>query len=193
MAVGILLAAGFSRRFGAEDKLMQLLPDGRPLALAAAQNLLAALPRTIAVVRPEATVLAALLAQAGAEVVTCAVHEVEMADSLAAGVRYAASHAETDSGYVITLADMPFIQPQTIAAVAAAMMDGALIVAPAYRQQRGHPVAFAASLRGELENLRGDEGARSVLLRHRHEIHVLEVADAGVLADIDTPRDLPVA
>ena len=127
MAVGILLAAGFSRRFGAEDKLMQLLPDGRPLALAAAQNLLVALPRTIAVVRPEA------------------------------------------------------------------MLDGALIVAPAYRQQRGHPVAFAASLRGELENLRGDEGARSVLLRHRHEMHVLEVADAGVLADIDTPRDLPVA
>ena len=193
MAVGILLAAGFSRRFGAEDKLMQLLPDGRPLALAAAQNLLAALPRTIAVVRPEATVLAALLAQAGAEVVTCAAHEVEMADSLAVAVRYAASHAEAGGGYVITLADMPFIQPQTIAAVAAAMMDGALIVAPAYRQQRGHPVAFAASLRGELENLRGDEGARSVLLRHRHEIHVLEVADAGVLADIDTPRDLPVA
>ena len=193
MAVGILLAAGFSRRFGAEDKLMQLLPDGRPLALAAAQNLLAALPRTIAVVRPEAMLLAALLMEAGAEVVTCAAHEVDMADSLAAGVRYAASHAETDSGYVIALADMPFIQPQTIAAVAAAMMDGALIVAPAYRQQRGHPVAFAASLRGELENLRGDEGARSVLLRHRHEIHVLEVADAGVLADIDTPRDLPVA
>ena len=193
MAVGILLAAGFSRRFGAEDKLMQLLPDGRPLALAAAQNLLAALPCTIAVVRPEAMLLAALLTEAGAEVVTCAVHEVEMADSLAAGVRYAASQAEADSGYVITLADMPFIQPQTIAAVAAAMMDGALIVAPAYRQQRGHPVAFAASLRGELENLRGDEGARSVLLRHRHEMHVLEVADAGVLADIDTPRDLPVA
>ena len=191
MAVGILLAAGFSRRFGAEDKLMQLLPDGRPLALAAAQNLLAALPRTIAVVRPEATVLAALLAQAGAEVVTCAVHEVEMADSLAAGVRYAASQAEADSGYVIALADMPFIQPQTIAAVAAALVNGAVIAAPAYRQQRGHPVGFAASLRAELERLRGDEGARSVLQRHRQQIQVLEVGDAGVLSDIDTPQDLP--
>lgn len=193
MAVGILLAAGFSRRFGAEDKLMQLLPDGRPLALAAAQNLLAALPRTVAVVRPEAVMLAALLAAAGAEVVTCAADKIEMADSLATAVRYAAGHTEANSGYVIALADMPFIQPQTIAAVAVALADGALIAAPAYRQQRGHPVAFAAGLRAELENLRGDEGARSVLQRHRHEIHVLEVADSGVLADIDTPHDLPAA
>ena len=193
MAVGILLAAGFSRRFGAEDKLMQLLPDGRPLALAAAQNLLAALPRTIAVVRPEATVLASLLTKAGAEVVTCAAHEVEMADSLAAGVGYAASHAEAGGGYVIALADMPFIQPQTIAAVAAALVNGAVIAAPAYRQQRGHPVGFAASLGAELERLRGDEGARSVLQRHRQQIQVLEVGDAGVLTDIDTPHDLPAA
>ena len=191
MAVGILLAAGFSRRFGAEDKLMHRLPDGRPLALAAAHNLLAALPRTVAVVRPQAPALQALLAAAGAEVVVCAPTATAMADSLATAVNRAACHAEAASGYVIALADMPFIQPATIAAVAAALAAGARIAAPRYREQRGHPVGFAADLREELERLHGDEGARSILQRHRQEIHLLEVDDAGILADIDTPRDLP--
>ena len=191
MAVGILLAAGFSRRFGAEDKLMHRLPDGRPLALAAAHNLLAALPRTVAVVRPQAPALQTLLAAAGAEVVVCAPTSTAMADSLATAVNRAACHAEAAGGYVIALADMPFIQPATIAAVAAALAAGARIAAPRYREQRGHPVGFAADLREELERLHGDEGARSVLQRHRREVHLLEVDDAGILADIDTPRDLP--
>ena len=170
---------------------MHRLPDGRPLALAAAHNLLAALPRTIAVVRPQAPALKALLAAAGAEVVVCAPTSTAMADSLATAVNRAACHAEAAGGYVIALADMPFIQPATIAAVAAALAAGARIAAPRYREQRGHPVGFAADLREELERLHGDEGARSILQRHRQEIHLLEVDDAGILADIDMPRDLP--
>jgi plastocyanin len=34
--LGILLAAGFSRRFGASNKLLEALPDGCPIALASA-------------------------------------------------------------------------------------------------------------------------------------------------------------
>ena len=75
--------------------------------------------------------------------------------------------------------------------VADALVAGAPIAAPCYRQQRGHPVGFAAGMREELENLHGDQGARSVLQRHRQAMRLLEVDDPGILADIDTPRDLP--
>jgi len=51
--VGILLAAGFSRRFGSVDKLLHLLPDGRPMALKSAENLIQVIPTSIAVLRPE--------------------------------------------------------------------------------------------------------------------------------------------
>lgn len=68
--VGILLAAGSGSRFGS-DKLLHRLPDGRPLALAAAQNLRAACPRVLAVVRPGHDELAGLLAEAGCRVVVC--------------------------------------------------------------------------------------------------------------------------
>ena len=188
--IGILLAAGFSRRFGTADKLLHRLPDGRPMALAAAQNLLQAIPTAIAVVRPENPVLGALLTDAGMEVVMCGEHERDMAASLAAAVRFAARFAASADGFVIVLADMPFIRPKTITDVADALQSGAAIVVPTYQEQRGHPVAFAAKFRPELEQLRGDAGARSILALHSGEVLTLACDDAGILADIDTLSDL---
>lgn len=188
--IGILLAAGFSRRFGAADKLLQILPDGRPIALAAAENLIKAIPLTIAVLRPENTALANLLENAGLKIVFCSSQETEMADSLSAAVRYSAQFSESSVGFVIALADMPYIKPDTIEAIAHATNAGAAIVAPVYQGKRGHPVGFCAKFRNELEQLTGDEGARAILKRHADQIELLECNDPGVLADIDTPQDL---
>ena len=184
--IGILLAAGISRRFGAADKLLHSLPDGRPIALAAAYNLVQALPVSIAVVQPDNPQLAQLLHDAGLHVLPCA--SAGMADSLAAAVK-ACDRFAAAPGYVVALADMPYLRAQTIAAVAEGLRH-APICAPLFEGKRGHPVAFATALRDELLALHGDEGARSVLQRYKTEVRLLDCDDPGVLADIDTPADL---
>lgn len=188
--VGILLAAGFSRRFGAEDKLLQPLSDGRPIALAAATHLIQAIPLSIAVIRPDNEALAALLSHAGLRVVFCTEQDQEMADSLVMAIRYSARFEEANDGFVIALADMPYIQTSTISKVATKLGNGASIVIPTYNDQRGHPVGFASRFRRELEHLHGDEGARSIIKRYPDEVHLLPCDDAGILADIDTKADL---
>lgn len=189
--LGILLAAGFSRRFGAADKLLQPLADGRPLAVAAAQNLLTAIPDSCAIVRPENTRLTELLQAAGLRVFHCAEPVQTMAESLSTAVRLGTAAVGRDTDLVIALADMPFIQPATIAAVAARLEAGAAIVVPVYQGRRGHPVGFAACYQQELLALQGDEGARSVVRRHQHEVLTLACDDPGILVDIDTRGDLP--
>lgn len=191
--IGLLLAAGFSRRFGTTDKLLQPMADGRPVALAAAQHLLQALPNSIAVVRPDAHLLGELLQQAGLQVVRCGAQQLEMADSITAAVRYAAATEDSTNGYVIALADMPFIQPQTIRAVADRLAAGAAIVVPTHLGRRGHPVAFAAKFRNALLALQGDQGARSILQAHPQQIELVACDDPGILRDIDTPADLDLA
>lgn len=188
--VGILLAAGFSRRFGSVDKLLQPLPDGRSIALTSAENLIKAIPTSIAVLRPENKVLSELLLNAGLKVVFCSENEQEMADSLATAIRFSAKLEAANGGFVIALADMPYIQSATISAVANKLSVGASIVIPTYNSQRGHPVGFAAKFRHELENLHGDEGARSIINRYPNEVKLLQCGDAGILADIDTQADL---
>jgi len=188
---GILLAAGSSKRFGS-NKLLQALPAGAPeagtpIGLAAAKHLLDALPESIAVVRPRAQKLGKLLRDAGCNTVVCKNAGEGMGTSLAAGVR-AASEAD---GWVVALADMPFLRPETIRVIAKALSEGAAIAAPSYRGQRGHPVGFARRFLEELSSLHGDSGARTLLDQHPDWVTAHEVEDPGVLRDIDKPSDLP--
>ncbi len=186
--VGILLAAGTSERFGG-DKLLAPLPGADPacaVGVAACRNLVAAVPRVVAVVRSRDSPLAAGLAAAGARIVECATAAEGMGASLACGVR---ETADAD-GWVVALADMPWVLPTSIAGVAAVIGGGATVAAPFHRGMRGHPVGFGRACRDELAAIGGDEGARAVVAAHRHALVRIDVADPGVLRDVDTPDDL---
>ena len=182
--VGILLAAGSATRFGA-DKLSVAMSDGRPLAVAALQALLTTVDEVVAVVRPGEGSLASALRAGGARVSACPHAHEGMGASLAWGVRA----APLAYGWVIALADMPWVRSETIAAVVAAMRAGASAVAPECGGRRGHPVGFAAPFYSELASLAGDEGAKRVLAQHRPSL--IATADDGILRDVDTPDDLP--
>lgn len=193
--LGILLAAGFSRRFGDTDKLLHPLADSNPMALASAQHLIQAIPDSIAVVRFGNQLLAEALLQAGLQVVYCDEKAQDMAESLSTAIRYSASlvstnQASANDGFVIALADMPYISTSTILAVAAQLKAGSDIVMPTFQGQRGHPVGFSPKYRDELLAVKGDEGARSVIRRHADKVILLETQDAGILADIDTLSDI---
>ena len=182
---GILLAAGASRRFGA-DKLLASLPDGSIVGAASCRAMRAALERVVAVVRPADERLASILASSGATIVHCPRADEGMGASLACGVAASADAA----GWVVALADMPWIRPATIRAIADAIAAGASLAAPVHRGERGHPVGFAASHRSALMALGGDAGARAILARGDVALVRVDVDDPGVLRDIDLPRDL---
>jgi CTP:molybdopterin cytidylyltransferase MocA len=52
----------------------------------------------------------------------------------------------------------------------------------------GHPIIFDASLRGAFDNLSGDQGAASIIEKHRAQVHLVPIGD-HVLRDLDTPED----
>ncbi|RJG00143.1 nucleotidyltransferase family protein [Noviherbaspirillum saxi] len=185
--IGILLAAGSGRRFdpsGEKDKLQQVLADGTTVAVAAARHLLAAMPSVTAVVRADNIQLATQLKDAGCDVTLCEAAVQGMAVSLV----HALSETRESAGWVIALADMPFVQPATIQALAATLDAGAGIAVPTQNGRRGNPVAFSRIHLDELLSLRGDEGARRLL--QRHPVIEIETSDPGIVRDIDTLEDL---
>jgi molybdenum cofactor cytidylyltransferase len=196
--VGILLAAGRGTRFGG-DKLLAKLPSnprfarsdfadfaGECIGVAACRCLLAAIPRVVAVVRADDLALAAALGAAGARIVRCANADDGMGASLACGV----AATRDAAGWIVALADMPWILPTTIARVVAAVVDGATVAAPFHLGQRGHPVGFSAGCFATLSALTGDDGAKSIVAAHRDGLARIDVDDAGTLRDIDRPADL---
>lgn len=186
--VGILLAAGFSRRFGA-NKLLQLVAPGTRMAVRSCTTLRDELERVVAVVRPDQAELATLLAESGAEVIVFPEAERGMGASIAHGVR-----ASPPAGaWLVALADMPWIKPETVRRVTQALELGAPLVIPVHEGRRGHPVGFGAGFRDELCALQGDQGARSILDRHARQLLLLPCDDPGIHRDVDTPQDLGVS
>jgi len=179
--VGILLAAGQGSRFGG-DKLLAALADGTPIGVCSARNLRAAIDDVIAVTKPGDDRLAALLKACGVAVETCPRAHEGMGASLAHAVR---ARGDAD-GWIVALADMPRIRPDTIRTIAAAVARGGGIVAPTYRGERGHPVGFTGRFGPALMALGGDAGARDILRAHRDSIELIAVDDPGILADVDT-------
>lgn len=182
---GVLLAAGLSLRAG-RPKL--LLPFGnKALVELAIENLLQVGLNELIVV------IGAFKEQIGPTVMRYPVKAIYnpdytsgMASSLRLGV---ASVSEKAVGFLIALADMPFVEPWVIKKLLEAFTKGARIVAPSYRGVRGHPVIFHKCYKEELLALSGDEGAKRIIERHKGELCLIEVEASSVVFDIDTEED----
>lgn len=185
MISGILLAAGASQRYGS-DKLIVPMRNGTVMAVLAVRNLLSAVDLVIVVVRPDAKLLIEQLQQERLTIVPCDTAAQGMSESLKAGIRETAGAA----GWIIALADMPFIHVKTIRSVSEHLREGASIVAPYYNGRRGHPVGFSRQHLAELQSLDGDRGAWSILERHAAQIQRLECHDPAIHIDVDTQADM---
>lgn len=182
---GILLAAGCSSRFGS-NKLHQVIESDTPMAVLAARNLVSVLPYSIAVVREEDHMLPPLLEEAGLRVVINPDAKQGMGTSIAAGVKA----SDDSAGWMIALADMPFIPGAIIQHLIDELLRLKTIVAPTYQGQRGHPVGFDRVFSSELMELREDQGARSIIARHFDKLVTVEVSDHSVITDIDLREEL---
>lgn len=185
LPVGVLLAAGNSERFGS-NKLLYPLHNNRPMLLQSAQKLVSVLPVSIAVISQQLAATAKDLEQLGLRVVINPHSPSGMGSSIACGVRESADA----SGWLITLADMPYVEVATIEQLVKKMLAGAAMVAPFFGQQRGHPVGFHHQYHDELVSLDGDSGARQVINNHLPLLERVVTSDRGVIIDIDSQQDL---
>ncbi len=181
MRAGLLLAAGRSQRFGAADKLTAPF-RGRPLVAHAAGVL-----RTLALDRLWAVSARPAVDDAleGFSILRNLHPECGLGASLAMGAEAARSAGVAQ--LVVLLGDMPFVTADHVQAVvrrctrdrASASSDGRLRLPPA---------CFPAAWLETLTQLKGDQGARSLLGDLPHAAVI--VADPSILADIDTPEAL---
>jgi len=187
----VLLAAGRSRRFGA-DKRRHALPDGRSLLTHSVERYGAAFDSCILVIRyddPEPRF--AEPRSAGFQIVRADLADLGMGHSLAAGAQAAAV-----AGWrylFVALADMPWVSLATLTGLRSAMeralRAGAadVILQPLCAGMPGHPVGFSAGHIAALCALTGDAGARQLVQRHAAQALRIETDDPGVVRDLDTP------
>jgi molybdenum cofactor cytidylyltransferase len=180
----IVLAAGASRRFGAEKLLAPLC--GQPLLRWSVEHALAApVDDVIVVLGRGADAVRPVLDGLPVRVAVNRRWEEGMSSSIRAGV--CALRTGTRS-LLFALGDEPTLGTESYARVIAAEGTRPIVV-PSYRGVWGHPVLFAAGLLTELLLLRGDHGARAVIARDPERVAVVEL-DRAMPPDVDTAEDL---
>lgn len=174
-----LLAAGESRRFGG-GKLDAPLGT-KPLWRWAADTVVAAGFVTRLLIVSEKTVPAQSLTANDWQTATNPNAQAGLATSIA----LACALAKDCSRLVIGLADMPFVEPDHLRALAQA--DG--VVFTLYPSGRaGVPAGFPGDAFSTLAGLRGDRGAAG--LNWGKPLNAIAPASLASLLDIDTPDDL---
>lgn len=93
---------------------------------------------------------------------------------------------DTATGWLVALADMPYIKPATWQRMAQTIQPQALAV-PTFHGQRGHPRVIGCHHAEQLRALHGDQGAQQLF--SLPAVQELAVEDRGILLDIDIPSD----
>jgi len=182
----LLLAAGSSSRMRGGDKLLEQVA-GRPLLASVAQAAIGTgVPVTVAL-PPDRPARAAALEGLALRQVTVPDAKDGMAQSLKAGLAAIPAAA----GVMLLLADLPEITTQDLRRILDCWQEEpqAILRGAAADGTPGHPVCFPPDLRDDLMTLKGDEGAKSVLVRHRARLRLVPLPGRHATTDLDTPED----
>lgn len=182
--VGIVLAAGQSRRFGQDKRWIDY--HGEPLLAHSLAMAGAVCHRVLLVVDRLEPRLEPWAHRDQVEFVVCP----GASEGLWASQGCALAHLVTNpppAGVLFFLGDMPDIQPADARRVAQAMLTLDRPARPVHAGQPGHPVAFPGRL---LVNLR-DQGSRGLRACFEAEDgRWVACASSGVIRDVDRPADL---
>lgn len=159
-----------------------------PVIVVTALKLKQEVERLIAVVRPEDEEIKALLQTLEIETVTCEQSHLGIGHSIACGV----AKAPQASAWLIALADMPYIESDTLHTLANLIRTDVGITAPIYEKQRGHPVGFNNKYFDELVQLVGDQGTKTIIEANAKAFKGFVCRDSGVVRDIDFPEDVVI-
>ncbi len=188
-AVGVVLGAGRSSRFGSPK---QLLPFGDTTLLGqVVRNANASsLERIVVVLGRASGELREALDFGRARVVENTAYGTGCASSLLTGLDAAGDDCEA---LFLLLGDQPGVLPEFIdRALSEWKQDQPWAAVCSYRGRTSHPFVFSREAFDDLKGLHGDKAVWKLVEAHPDRVREIEI-DAGLPPDVDTPEDYEMA
>ncbi|HXU47058.1 MAG TPA: nucleotidyltransferase family protein [Thermoanaerobaculia bacterium] len=192
MPIALLPAAGSSGRMG-RPKL--LLPFGSGTVIGTLANSLraAGIERIVVVASPGDLPLHDWVRRSGHTLAINPSPERGMLSSILEGVATLGGPealARRSEPLLVSPADLPAVQPETIRAVLAALdLPGVSLAWPVYRGTNGHPLALAPEAIPEIPALDPEIGLKQLREKLADRSATVEVDDRGCVQDLDTPEE----
>lgn len=111
------------------------------------------------------------------------------AQGLSSSIKVGLANAPSDANAVLLMvADQPFVTSKVLDTIIFSYRSDTSkeIFALATGNEPRNPVLIDRKYFKEIESLRGDRGAKEIVLRHLEQVELLNVQDSKVFLDIDT-------
>jgi molybdenum cofactor cytidylyltransferase len=190
MISAVILAAGESRRMGAQNKLLLQIGSEVLIRKFVESVCASAADAVLVVLGHEAEKIKAVLQDQTVRFVNNTCFEEGMTTSIQSGVKAASTES---TGLMICLADLPFAETSDFNRLIQAFTDfrrteNSLIIVPVFQGQRGNPVLFSAEFRDKILAHKG-EGCREIVRQYPQSVREVCMENDNLLRDIDTPVD----
>ena len=184
------LTSGSAQLASQSSKLCHIMPNGKPMIINTIQVYQQVFADITVLVREDHAELISILSNLSMEnqnvntLINLEAHQ-GLSQSIVAGVKL----KPTELGYVIGLADMPYLTENTLSSIAAKAHPNKIVI-PRRNKKNGHPVFIGAKFRSQLLTLKGDIGAKELIQENPSSVEYVDCDDSGIHHDIDTLADI---
>jgi molybdenum cofactor cytidylyltransferase len=187
MMTALILAAGESRRMGRDKALLTY--HGRTFLETIIAHLRAAgIEKITAVLGHHAEIIQRTVNLEAVRVVINPEYARGQTSSLQCGL--AAVAEDAPEAVILCLVDHPAISTEVMRKLKERFESTrATVLIPTCEGRRGHPVVIRRTLFPQLLTLNPEEPANTLIRQYRDATEFVEVADPGILLDVDDPGD----
>lgn len=186
MVTAIILAAGFSRRFGKEKLLIRI--NDKPI-ICNITDVIASCDFQDIILVYQNEEIKKILNRNDINYVYNKDAYKGMSSSVICGV----NNALETNGYMFINGDQPLISMKIVNELLDAFNNHkGSIIAPKYDGIRGNPVIFHSKWKSQLQNVTGDIGGRNIIKKNIEEVFFVHIDNSKYGMDIDTWEDYTI-
>ena len=188
MISAIILAAGQSKRFGSDNKLIKKY-NKKYLINHIIGTLIKSKVNKIIVVLgfQKSKVRKITIKNKKINFVFNKNYKSGMASSIKTGLK---EISKRSIGFLIVQADMPLISKKIIDSLCYSIRNNNKeIVAPIYKSNMGNPIGFKRSMTRILNKTSGDSGAKKMIKRNKKNLSLISVNSKSIFKDFNTQKD----
>ena len=185
----IVLAAGMSKRMLIGNKLLLKVKNKTLLENTLDNIILANFSKVSVILGHDNMLIAKLLKNYNVNIYYNPRYKEGISSSIVEGVNN--NNVKSD-GIMICLADMPEVSKSIYNKMLLAFQSNyknniPLIIMPIHNKIKGNPILFSKYFFNDLKKLKGDIGAKELILKNEKYVKRINITINSILNDIDTP------
>lgn len=187
---GLILASGYSKRYGKTNKLLERYKDHTIIESVIDTVVKSELFSKVIVITQYETVEKLCYQQKEWAEIIEVINNPSPEEGISKSIRLGVMASKDVDGYMFLQGDQPLISVETLSMLVSAFKEEtSRIIVPVYGDAYGSPKIFSKDFRDDLSQLHGDVGGKQLIEGHKNKVVEVVIERPYENVDIDSKKD----